>query len=165
MTITLANLLQRIPSILWANTKVKHVLCVISIMLSMSCSAGAEKTLTVALDNPFQLQVGQSAQLNTEKLQVGLLAVTADSRCSMDEVCVWEGDAVVQIWLQMPGEAKQQFELHTNSRESNAADYAGYGLLLVSLSPAPVLDHKTEVTPYIATLQLIRGISGGRNIY
>ena len=39
----------------------------------------------------FSLQIGQSASIRGENLQIRFLEVTEDSRCPKDVICVWEG--------------------------------------------------------------------------
>ena len=136
-----------------------------SIALVAGCAESAESPTEVLLERNFQLQVGQSAHIAEANLTVGFQGVSSDSRCGKGEACVWEGDAIVRIWVQQAGEAKQERELHTGSKMPSAADYAGYGVLLVSLSPAPISGRSIEPTQYVATLQVTRGLSGGRNIY
>jgi hypothetical protein len=136
-----------------------------AMILATGCSANADNTIDVAFDTNFQLRVSQSASVSGEGLEVGFQAVTSDSRCGKGEVCVWEGDAVVRIWLQLAGEAKQERELHTGSKEPNAADHAGYDVILVSLSPTPISGQSIPPTKYVAILQITRGLSGDRNIF
>jgi len=134
------------------------------IFLATGCVAGADNTITAEIGTEFQLRVGQSALVSAANIEIGFAAVAADSRCGKGEVCVWEGDAIVRIWLQRAGGAREEHELHTNSREANSAIYAGYSIRLVTLNPPSVSGRSIAPAEYVATLQVTRGLSGNENI-
>jgi len=134
-------------------------------LFAAGCAANADNTLEVTLDKNFELRVGESALVSDENLQIGFKAVLSDSRCAKGVVCIWEGDAAVRIWLQLAGKAKQERDLHTASREPNAADYLGYSVRLVAVYPLPVSGRTIAPTEYIAILEIIRGSFGGNQIY
>lgn len=134
------------------------------IFLATGCVTGADNASAAEVDTHFQLRIGQSASIAAANIAIGFAAVAADSRCGKGEVCVWEGDAIVRIWLQQPGGAIQEHELHTNSREPNSAIYAGYSIRLVNLSPLPVSGRSITPAEYVATLQVTQGLSGNENI-
>ena len=137
---------------------------VTGIFLATGCVTGADNAMTAQLGTDIQLHIGQSARIAVADIEAGFVAVTADSRCGKDEVCVWEGDAIVRIWLQQPSEARQEHELHTNSLEPNSAIYAGYSIRLVTLTPPAVAGRSIAPAEYVATLQVTRGLSGKENI-
>jgi hypothetical protein len=58
-------------------------------MLSLTAAACGENT--VILGQEFTLQVGETANIKGEKLQVKFLEVLEDSRCPKGVTCVWEG--------------------------------------------------------------------------
>lgn len=45
----------------------------------------------VSIGQEFSLQIGESASIRGEELQISFLEVTEDSRCPKDVTCVWEG--------------------------------------------------------------------------
>ena len=61
------------------------ILSTISLVVA-GCSSNA-----VSLGQEFSLQIGESATIRGEKLQVRFLEVTEDSRCPTGVVCIWEG--------------------------------------------------------------------------
>lgn len=128
-------------------------------------AANADNPIGVSLDKNFELRINQSAFVATENLELGFLAVTSDSRCGMGEKCVWEGNATVRIWVQLAGGAKEVRELHTASRMPRAVDFANLSIGLVALQPAAISGVDIEPAQYIATLRIVRGISGGKLIY
>jgi hypothetical protein len=135
-----------------------------SIALVTGCVASAESPTEVLLESNFPLQVGQSANVVEANLKVGFLGVISDSRCPEGEACVWEGDAIVRIWLQKTGGAKDEFELHTSSRGQNVAVYKGFSVRLVAVNPAPVSGVEIIAANYVTTFQVTPGTVGGNNI-
>jgi hypothetical protein len=135
------------------------------LMLTIGCTASADNTVEATLEIDFQLQVGQSARVSSENIAVGFTAVTSDSRCGKGEVCIWEGDATVRIWLQVNGGEKEERELHTASREPSAASFGGYSIRLVALFPPPISGRAIGPNEYVANLRLIRGSSGEQGVY
>jgi hypothetical protein len=136
-------------------------LVVASIALLGGCVANAESPTEVLLEIDFQLQVGQSAHVAEANLMVGFQGVSSDSRCARGENCFWEGDAIVRIWLQKTGGAKDEFELHTSSRSQNVAVYKGFSVRLVAVHPAPVSGVEIIAANYVTTFQVTPGNVGG----
>jgi hypothetical protein len=135
-----------------------------SIVLVAGCAESAEGPTEVLLERNFQLQVGQSAHVAEANLTVGFDAVTSDSRCGKGEVCIWEGDATVVIWLRPVGGVKEGHELHTSTKSPNSVIYKGFSIRLVSLFPLPLSGQTPAAEHYIATFQVTRGLSGHENI-
>ena len=140
-------------------------LLTVGIALASGCVASADNAIGTSLDDDFQLLIGQSKLVSTANIEVGFQAVTADSRCGIGETCIWEGDATVRIWLQPVGGAKEERELHTSSRMPQAVDFANFSIRLVLLHPKAVSGRTIEPAEYIATLRVVRGVSGGQVVY
>lgn len=136
----------KIPSLLFANT-----------LLVIGCATGAAGVAGPTLQESFPLRVGQSTVIAKEGLKVGFVSVVSDSRCGKGEMCVWEGDAVVRIWLQAPRAPREQRDLHTASRQPGAASYRGYGIRLVKLSPIRIAERSIAPGAYLATLSVTLG--------
>ena len=134
-------------------------------ILASGCTANADTAIEASLDKDFQLQIGQSALLAAENLEVGFQAVTSDSRCGKGETCIWEGNATARIWVRIDGGAKEESELHSSSRMLTAVDFANFSIGLVALNPPAIAGRDIEQTEYIATFRVVRGISGGKVIY
>lgn len=132
-----------------------------SITLIGGCAASAESPIEVSLERDFQLQAGQSAFVTEANLTIGFQGVSLDSRCARGEVCVWEGDATVRVWLQQTGGSKDEFELHTSSRGQKVAVYKGFSVRLVAVHPTPVSGVEIAPTDYVATFQVTPGTVSG----
>ena len=103
--------------------------------LTASDSASLSRTVDAALDQPFELKVGQSATLAGEGLTLSFEAVAEDSRCPTGVQCVWEGNAKVLAVASKDGKAAG-LELNT-ALEPRTATYLDYTIELVSLEPHP----------------------------
>jgi hypothetical protein len=68
-------------------------------------------------------------------LRITFTGVTSDSRCAVDVVCVWEGDAVSRLTLIEPALGAETRELHTS--HPRAVTYGRYQVELVRLEPEP----------------------------
>lgn len=129
-------------------------------LVSAACSAAAPSEVkSVALGESFGLKVGESAEIGTEALEIGLEDVSGDSRCPKGERCVWEGDATVQVWLQKAHGPKETLKLHTLAKEGSAMSDLGYGVNLLRLDPYPLSGRTIERGDYQATLEVTRGSS------
>jgi hypothetical protein len=121
-----------------------------SLMFSNGC-AGPSEPIVVPVGRSFELAPGQEALV--DGLSVSFQRVSADSRCPIDVVCVWEGDAAVALLLRAgspPGESR---ELHTSGQMGGpATSYAGYTVRLENLQPANRASEPIRPYDYRATL-------------
>ena len=98
----------------------------------------------------FELRPGTSAILS-DGLKVTFDGVRADSRCPMDALCVWAGDATVAVRLSQPPAAQAERALHTQTGGSEAPvpclrDQAG------SARPLSTIGSAVRPDDYVATL-------------
>ena len=133
-------------------------------MLALGCAANPGDSIAVSLDGNFELRVGQSAVLGTDDLTIRFEGVSADSRCGKGDVCVWEGDAAVDVALQLAGALKEVHQLHTNPRFPNSVMYKGFSVRLVALLPQPLSGRPPATGDYVAIIQVTRGLSRHENI-
>jgi hypothetical protein len=122
-------------------------------------AGGPSAPRAAALDESFSLRVGESARIEAEALQIGFEGVRADSRCPRGEQCIWEGDAIVRVWLQKDSRTKETCELHTSTKKQGEVSYLGYVVRLVRLDPYPVSSRTIAPEDYVATLEVTRGSS------
>jgi hypothetical protein len=88
--------------------------------------------------------------------RVTFLEVSSDSRCASDVVCVWAGDAAVEIGLAVGEGPTHPFTLHTLAYPPSSAEYAGYRVSLLELTPYPITTHRIEPGEYRAHLEVAR---------
>ena len=116
------------------------------------CAQAAGESGKAELEKSFQVRLGHSAMVTGVALVIGFEAVTSDSRCPKGEVCVWEGDATVRIWLQPGAGAKDVRDLHTSSKQSSAANFGEWSVRLLALDPYPVTGRMVQQADYVVTL-------------
>ena len=101
------------------------------------------------------LRQGEYKRVAGEQLAVGFKGVLADSRCPLDAVCVWMGDAVTELELTAVGGETGKLELHT-SLEPRSQLWNGVKVTLLELQPAPRASEPTRPAAYSVRLQLER---------
>jgi hypothetical protein len=102
-------------------------------MFAMACGGSPSSGPSAELNQPTELAPGQTAQVGP--LRITFTAVSSDSRCPVDVVCVWEGDAVAELTVSQPTGAVETRELHTSN--PRPATYGGFQIELVRLDPVP----------------------------
>jgi hypothetical protein len=105
------------------------------LLLLASCSTSPTSPRAVNVGDRFTLAPGQTAQVEGTGLRVTFESVTADSRCPVDVTCVWEGDAVVVVYVRPASSAAAQHDLHTAGRYPSEAQAGDYRVRLVDLTP------------------------------
>jgi hypothetical protein len=123
-------------------------------------AAGSSEAVKVALDESFTLRVGQSTVVDGATLEIGFQAVSSDSRCPKGEVCIWEGDATVCLWVRSAAGTKEKLVLHTSSKGPSATDFGDWSIRLVTLGPYPITGRSILQSDYVVTLQVTYGASG-----
>lgn len=111
----------------------------------------------VRLEREFKLRPGQQVSVKGTKLRIKFTAVNEDSRCPLDVTCVWAGNAMIRLWI-TSGRGGKALILNTNksSTLSDEAQFQGFKLRLVTLSPYPRTDQKIAPSDYTATLLVSR---------
>jgi hypothetical protein len=109
---------------------------------------------TASLGTPFDLKVGQTAVLEGG-LTIRFDAVPADSRCPMDAICVWAGEARVAMTLSARSAPRVQREWKT-SPANDQVSYEDYSIKLTGLQPYPQGGRTISQGDYVATLTVIK---------
>lgn len=108
-----------------------------------------------ALGLPFQIEIGQTVEIASEELAITFRQVTEDSRCPVDVVCFWAGQAVIDVEVAQQGVSLGSFSL-TLGQDDEAAHVgiAGYRITFLGLDPIP--DTRNPSPPdYVATLNVV----------
>ncbi len=124
--------------------------------LAVACG-GADltgPTKRVALGQSFELRVGETTTIGEELLVVGFAGVSSDSRCPIDVVCVWAGEAIVELTLRRLPRPEEVVEVRTPG--ATEASYDGYAVEVRALLPAPRASVPTDPEAYVATLVVRR---------
>lgn len=112
-----------------------------------------QATVKARLQESFTLSVGEVAEIQDESLRVRLDSVPEDSRCPINALCIWAGNARVRLSLTKGGSQQQQVELNT-TLEPKIAPYLAYSVQLASLTPLPLAGESPQNRKYQATLAI-----------
>ena len=100
------------------------------------------------------LAPGQSVTIREAAIAVRFEGVSGDSRCPADAMCVWGGDALVQIEV-VPGSGQRRpYVLHTG--DMRPIVHEDLTIALVELSPYPFSARTIPPDDYRATLRISR---------
>lgn len=108
-----------------------------------------------ALDQEFELRVGQQVSIKKEGLRVTFSFVAEDSRCPEGVTCVWAGNGKVVLRLSKAGKRSGTMSLNTGVDPKQDA-YRGYEVKLVSLNPYPKKNMPIKKKDYVARLVVSR---------
>jgi hypothetical protein len=109
---------------------------------SVDDAVTAERTILVVADHlatpqiEVTLEVGEEIRVNGI-FGVVFSAVSEDSRCAVDVVCVWEGNAAVSLGLTVGTGPTHLLALNT-ALEPQAAEHGEYHVTLLEVLPAPL---------------------------
>ena len=126
----------------------KHVIALIAAIAAAGCFNSPTGPDVVA-GKPFELKAGAVSVL-PDSTRLTFREVQSDSRCPMDAICVWAGDATVAITLTPSKGSAESRELHTQPTGSQIS-FAGYTIVLTALAPYPRSSQKIAAADYIAT--------------
>jgi hypothetical protein len=111
----------------------------------------------VSIDQDFALAFGKSAAIEGTGITVTFEDVLEDSRCPINAVCVWAGNARIQLAVNTPA---RHVVLQTRSDSNYAVVYQeGIRQLVVQLGtllPEPVAGEPINKRNYRATLKAMR---------
>ena len=117
--------------------------------------AGCKSPLApVALDAPVVLAPGERVFVEDANFRIEFFEVTADSRCALDVMCVWAGDATVHVGLSDVG--SDRYELHTGDPTRTTVTRRGFVVHLVELQPYPASTRTIAPAEYRVTLRVTR---------
>jgi hypothetical protein len=118
--------------------------------LTLACETSG--SLQPSLDRPFSLRVGETAEFANAQLSITFRAVSEDSRCPSDVVCVWEGNGRVRLEIRLRG-SRQTLALNTTT-QPREVPVGSYRLRLDELAPLPKASRPIPPAEYVATLEL-----------
>jgi hypothetical protein len=108
------------------------------------------------LDSEFILQVNQSAQIESEDITITFLSVTADSRCPADVMCVWMGQAEIEV-LAQKGDEESIMSLSIGGESTpEESIFDMYLIQLIELAPYPYSTVVINPDEYAATLKITK---------
>lgn len=98
---------------------------------------------TPARADTLSIRLGQTATADGGRLEVRFETRVADSRCPANVVCVWQGDAHVQIITRVAGGAPVTSALHSTLEPTKVARDR-YVITMIGLTPYPGAGHDSD---------------------
>jgi hypothetical protein len=129
---------------------------VFCLLAATACDEKSPVGPTIPLNQRFTLGRGEAAGVETTEVRVQFMAVTGDSRCPADAVCIQGGDAIVHIQLFDGSSAGIGYELHTGDSTRAAVTHGQVRIELVELQPYPFSSRTTAPDEYRATFTATR---------
>src|SRR6187455_2085851 len=124
-----------------------RIALVIAAIACVGCFSPTEPDAVVG--KPFELKAGSVSTL-PDGTRLGFERVESDSRCPMDVVCVWAGDATISVTLNPAKGQTESREMHTQPTGSQIS-YASYTITLTALAPYPRSRREVPAAGYVAT--------------
>ena len=124
------------------------IVCLVALA---NCDEKTPTGPTVPLNQEVTLARGQAGVIEGTGIRIQFVAVTGDSRCPADVVCIQGGDAVVHV-RSVEGGNSADYELHTGDASRAAVTQRGVRIALIQLQPYPFSSRKIEPDDYRATL-------------
>jgi hypothetical protein len=100
----------------------------------------------------FEMKIGET--ISVGELRLTFRSVEGDSRCPIDAICVWAGDAEIALKIEQ-GSQTAVAALHT-MLEPKKTDWNGYTVALVSVSPSRNSTSSIDPKDYRAQLIVTR---------
>jgi hypothetical protein len=131
---------------------VRGLVLACGIIFAVAGCATAEPTVAVVAEPgvQFSLPLGKTASINGNGTKITFKQVKADSRCPTDVMCVWEGDAQIEVTVSRPGSPDDTriLSLHTPN-EMTSGDLR---IRFVGLTPVPRQADGNAPRAYVAQL-------------
>lgn len=99
------------------------------------------------------LRFGEEKRVGQSVVQMMFGEVVADSRCPIDAVCVWMGDAAVELRIRAGMGPTQPLRLHTNM-EPRSTVWNGLRVTLLEVQPAPRAAEPTRAEDYAVKVRV-----------
>jgi hypothetical protein len=131
--------------------------CAIVVGVLFQACASVDSVVVAEPGMAFSLPVGKTAALggNGGGSRITFRKVTEDSRCPINAVCVWEGDAQIEVTVSRDGAAAETRVLSL-SQPNNEARIGDLFVRFVSLAPHPETPEPNRPRAYIAQLVVRR---------
>ncbi len=119
----------------------KYIIFLFSACFFITCNT-SKSPISPKLDNEFEINYGQSVNLQNHNLIIKFKAVDEDSRCPEGAVCVWEGNARIVI------EISQTALVLNTTLEPKEIEHIGYKIRLTAVHPYPKTNEQIKIEDY-----------------
>ena len=127
----------------------KVIIAVIILAIICGCQNNSDSPTEITshkLGVAFDLRIGETVSIQDEQLTIQFVNVPNDSRCPEGAVCVWAGNAVVELKVSNILDTLNTF---VSPSELTSGIYT---IRLLNLSPYPKIDLPRDTTLYVAQL-------------
>jgi hypothetical protein len=107
-----------------------------ALLAAIAC-ASVENVIVAEPGVAFSLPVGKTATVAGSVNRITFTQVREDSRCPTNVVCVWEGDAKIEVSVSRNG-APAETAILSLGPQNNEAQLGDLAVRFVGLAPAPV---------------------------
>ena len=135
-------------------TKIGLTAVLASVLAFQSC-ASVENVIIAEPDVAFSLPIGKTATVSGSPTRITFKQVRDDSRCPRNVVCVWEGDARIEVAVAREGLPSESAVL-TLSSPGNETQVGGLFVRFVGLAPYPESPQPNAPRQYVAELVVRR---------
>jgi hypothetical protein len=127
---------------------------VFAALLALPACASVDSIIIAEPDVAFSLPVGKTAGVAGSTTRLTFRQVREDSRCPTNVVCVWEGDAKIELLPVRDGTVGQSviLSLHT----PNEAQVGDLFVRFAGLTPYPATPDPSSPRQYVAELVIRR---------
>lgn len=133
-----------------------QILAIIFFLYNCSDNLNKVEPTTFELGDTLTIGYGKTLYNNSEDQSIKFDSVLTDSRCPINVICVWEGDAEVKFTISNDDNFID-FTLHTaKDYFSTDTTLFGYNIELIGLLPYPHTEIQHLITEYKAVI-IIRG--------
>jgi hypothetical protein len=105
------------------------------------------QAVSAELGKEVELRVDEVAVFEAEGLTVRFWDVPADSRCPIDVICVWQGEAVVALRVAVADGSSEELRLK-HEGDGRSRDWGGFRFELRFIEPAPESSRTLRVEDY-----------------
>ena len=139
----------------------KKLVLVMAALAAAGCASGTTEpeiienaSTVVSVGDTVSLRFGEAVTIAQSGLRVQFRNVVGDSRCPIDVVCVWAGDAHVQIAV---GNATttSTYDLHS-TLEPKSVQHESYRFQLVEVGPSRRAEETPRESEYYVKLVITR---------
>lgn len=111
-------------------------------------------TAEIPIGQPFTLAPDEKVLVGDLPLELHFETIAEDSRCPLDAVCIWEGEAVAELRLSSPDRDAENVRLHTRHSPfgPSVVEHADLFVHLLDVMPYPKSTIPIDPADYRLTL-------------
>jgi len=128
------------------------------VLMALGCSestgpAAERQDALMPAARELTLRMGEEKAVPNSVVRLAFGLVAEDSRCPIDAVCVWQGNATVELGIRAGMGPTQPIRINT-TLEPRSFVWNGIRVSLVELQPAPRAAEPTQADAYQVKVRL-----------